>query len=615
MHLFRYSMLAATLGALISAQLVACGSDEENQGGQTPDAGNDTTPDGSSPGPVLTVSDARAKLYLGQTAKIDGLSVAPGISSAYAWKVLAAPFESTIKTESLEGASTATPLFKPDLLGTYTLQVTGEKDGVSSSVVVLIEAIDAPVFWRELTLSQSGGTLGGGLSTRVGGVHGSRERSVDCIETPPDGGGEQAMMLLYSARIGGSVGDTWEAPPGQPSRVVFPTIAANPATGRIKSSLTVATSQSTCGSPEAKVLETLETDAGVVGGGGDDDDDDVASPDAIHNARFSPDGNRIAYLHDVGGRARLATVGFDGSGKRDLAPFHSAGPDAGGLDPEAGTVLGPGGPGGTPLGQIVPRWKDDTHVGWMTFVGPNANTEGRDTWELHVVEDKPGATAELAMSCSLSSASSFDFLADGTIVAAVRHPVTASDGGVTAPMDLLVYRANPTTKRCEVVRNLTNNTSDQSIARDLALSPDKTSIAFFSGTGLATVPVDGSQPPRFVPGAAMGVDYGLGPRWAAGGTALTWGQQKHFQGGGLPVGAGHVVAISVEGGRQRSVAEGSMDQRPDGDGGALVEYRFTYGFGQGCSATPGALTGGVGLAGAAGLAAALVARRRRHSSK
>mgnify|MGYP001056000228 CR=1 FL=1 len=614
MHLLRYSMWAATLGALaVSAQLVACGGDEASQGGQTPDAGTD----GSSPGSVLTVSDARAKLYLGQSAKIDGPSVAPGISSAYAWKVIAAPFESTITTESLEGASTATPLFKPDLLGAYTLQVTGQKDGVSSSVVVLIEVIDAPVFWREVRFVEQGGeVLGSGLSTRVGGVHGSRERTVGCIEAPPDGGGAQAMMLLYSARIGAAVGDTWEAPPGQPSRVVFPSMTMDLASGRMKSSLTVATSESTCGSPEAKVLETVEANAPVGGDDDDDDDDVLALPDAIQNARFSPDGNRVAYLYDVGGRSRLATVGFDGSGKRDLAPFHSAGPDAGGLDPDAGTVLVPGGPGGTPLGQIVPRWKDGAHVGWMTFIGPNANTEGRDTWELHVVEDKAGATAELSMTCSLSIPSSFDFLADGTIVAAVRHPVTAPDGGVAAPMDLLVYRANPTTKRCEVVRNLTNNTSDESVARDLALSPDKTRIAFFSGTGLATVPVDGSQPPRFVPGASLGVEHGLGPRWVAGGTALTWGQQKEDQGGGFPVGSGHVVAIPAEGGAQRTVAEGSPGGRPDGDGGMITEYRLTYGFGQGCSAVPGAaLTGGVGVAGAAGFVAALVARRRRHSSK
>lgn len=609
MHLSRHSRLAVTFGALaLSAQLVACGGDE---GRQTPDAG---TPDGSSPGPVLTVSDARAKLYLGQTAKIDGPGVAPGISSAYAWKVIAAPFESTITTESLEGASTATPLFKPDRLGAYTLQVTGEKDGVSSSVVVLVEAIDAYVFWRELTLVKQGEALGGGLSTRVGGIHGSRERTVGCIEAPEDGGSE-ATSLAYSARIGAAAGDTWEAPPGQPSRVVFPSLMLTltaPSTGRLRSWLEVATSQSACGSPEAKALETLESDFALVDG-----DDELVLPDAIHNARFSPDGNRIAYLRDVGGRSRLATVGFDGSDKRDLAPFHSAGPDAGGLNPDAGTVLVPGGPDGTPLGQLVPRWKDNAHVGWMTFIGPNANTEARDTWELHVVEDKDGATAELAMTCSLSSPSSFDFLADGEIVAAVRHPVTAPDGGVAAPMDLLVYRANPTTKRCEVVRNLTNNTSDESIARDLALSPDKTRIAFFSGGGLATVPVDGSLPPRFVPGATFGADHGLGPRWAAGGTALTWGQQIQTPGGGdlLPMGLGRVVTIPAEGGAQRSVAEGSSGLRPDGDGGTVLEYRVTYGFGQGCSAAPGAgQTGGMGFAGAAGLVAAIVARKRRRFS-
>jgi len=256
MQLFRYSMLAAMLGALaVTAQLVACGGDEASP---TPDAG--TTPDGSSPGPVLTVSDARAKLYLGQTAKVDGPSVAPGIASGYAWKVIAAPFESAITTESLEGGSTATPLFKPDRLGAYTLQVTGEKDGVSSSVVVLIEAIDAPVFWREFTVVMQGeDLLAGSLSTRVGGVHGSRDRAIGCIEVPQDGGREHVMMQ-YSARFGAALGDTWEAPPGQPSRVVFPSVSVpDPESGLYKTSLAVATSESTCGSPEAKQLEAFET--------------------------------------------------------------------------------------------------------------------------------------------------------------------------------------------------------------------------------------------------------------------------------------------------------------------------------------------------------------------
>ncbi|HVJ88183.1 MAG TPA: hypothetical protein VM580_00165, partial [Labilithrix sp.] len=95
-------------------------------------------------GTVLTVSDARAKIYLGQTVKVDGASIAPNIASELAWTVLAAPSDSAIKTESLQDASSATPTFTPDRLGTYTLQLSGKDNGVSSAVVVLIEALDAP---------------------------------------------------------------------------------------------------------------------------------------------------------------------------------------------------------------------------------------------------------------------------------------------------------------------------------------------------------------------------------------------------------------------------------------------------------------------------------------
>ena len=104
-------------------------------------------------------------------------------------------------------------------------------------------------------------------------------------------------------------------------------------------------------------------------------------------------------------------------------------------------------------------------------------------------------------------------------------------------MDVLVYSANATTKQCEIAKNLTNNTTSTAVARDLALSPDKSTVAFFAGVGpgapssnlidnvtlLTTVPVDGSQPPTAVPGAVGSGDFGIGPRWVAGGTVLTWG--------------------------------------------------------------------------------------------
>jgi hypothetical protein len=113
--------------------------------------------------------------------------------------------------------------------------------------------------------------------------------------------------------------------------------------------------------------------------------------------QFSPDGTRIAYLHTVAAKPRLATIGFDGSGKRDLAPFQSVG--AGGLDPDAGLTVGVFGMtmlGGLFLGQLQPRRKDATHVGWVTCVGSTADSGARDEWELYVAEDRDGAAPSCA---------------------------------------------------------------------------------------------------------------------------------------------------------------------------------------------------------------------------
>lgn len=609
MHSFRYSIIAATLGALsVGAQLIACGGRDEARPAES------NVGDGGA-GPVLTLSEARAKVYLGQTARLDGARLAPGITSGFTWKVIAAPSESTVKTEALQEATTATPSFQPDVLGMYSLQVSGTKDGVDSSVVVFVEAIDAPVFWREaIFVTESGGSeqMSLSLATHVAGAHGGGDRIVGCpLEDAEVGSG--AESLVPAARIGANGGDVWEAPPGTPSRVVFPSFKIGPAADQVTTSLVVATSQSPCGAPEAKVLETLETDAGVGQQG--------ELSNGVHGARFSPDGNRIAYLHNVDGRARLATIGFDGSDERDLSPFQSG--DGGGLDPAAMALLSPSADGMTfPIGQIPPRWRDATHVGWMTLHGPTAGTKNPSDWELYVVEDKAGATAELVMRCSDSGVRNFDFLPDGSIVAAARHTVP-SGGEEVLSMNLLVYRPNATTKQCEVVRNLTGNTAPDAVARDLALSPDKTQVAFFAGTGtgfansakdalsLFTVPVDGSRPAAQVPGSEGLADPGIGPRWVAGGAMLTWGKQALMQSNTLPIGLGQVVSIAAGGGTQLRIAEGAVHETMAGDGGVRTSFRFTYGIGQGCNATAGAPCNEVVFAGALGGLAMFVARRRR----
>lgn len=611
MRYLRSSLVAASIGSLlVGAQLVACGGDDDNAAPASIDAG---TTDSGATGPVLTISDSRGKVYLGQTAKIDGASVAPNITANAKWVVVAAPSDSAIKSESLQGADSTSPSFKPDVLGQYTLQLSGDKDGVSSSVVVLIEAIDAPVFWREVNITgftnESSGAFTAKASTHVGGAHGLQDRAIDCATSLlEDAGGESSTIAIIGARTA-SWGDTWEGPPGTPSRVAMPSIKIDAAATSVTFGLLVATSQSTCNSPDAKTLLTAASDAGA------------APTDAIWSVRFSPDGNRLAFMSDSQGAGHIVTIGFDGSAKRDLGATQSVS-DGGALNPDAGTDIRA--VSGYPLGPITPHWKDSTHVGWVSFFAPEGDTPNMTAWNVYAVEDKDGAQPELVMQCTDAALQSFDFLPDGSIVAAVTHAVT-TDAGEIETMDLVVYRANAN-KQCELVRNLTKSETS-GVVRDLALSPDKTQIAFLGGVGtppglfdtgtmltLSTVPVDGSSAPAQVPGAGTGAVPGVGPRWIAGGTALTWGHQdlSNLGGNSSPLNNyGKQVAIPAAGGARTVVTEGTAALSPDG---GAVGARIISGVGQGCSVGRGAMSSGFMAGGVALGLASLIARRRRRSN-
>jgi hypothetical protein len=221
MRVLRTTMLATTLATLaLGAQLAACGGDDEKPVSPgVPDASTPTT------APTLTVSSTRAKLYLGQSAKIDGAAIAPDIVTKFAWAVVATPSASAIKNESIQDAATASPSIKPDRLGLFTLQLSGEKaDGAVASVLVILEAIDAPVFFRDIHLT--GNPSGGGLtttsSTQVAGAYGTASQTVGCpVVAVMDGGGggsELTMISFVSGRSSAVNGDSWEGPPGTPSR-------------------------------------------------------------------------------------------------------------------------------------------------------------------------------------------------------------------------------------------------------------------------------------------------------------------------------------------------------------------------------------------------------------
>lgn len=623
MSLSRASLLLALLGgASAVAPLVACGGDDAPgavaDGGTTPPSSSsgalpppDAGPPPPNSGPTFTISDTTAKVYLGQTARLDGAAIAPGVTGL-TWTVVFASSGSSLTTASLQDAATATPSFTPDVLGAFTLQGVGTKNGVAATVLVFVEAVDTPIFYRETRVQVNGAVDRTESEMKVGGLHGSAPRAVACAPIVADAGSSALQFAIVGARIGASAGDTWEAPAGFPSRVVFPELRFAVATQSFQTRTTVASSESTCATDVA--IEQVDLDAGVA----------VSPTVVVQNARFSHDGARVAYLHSVGGSPRISTAGFGGDDPRMLSAFQSLGRNDGGLDPDAGFApnAGPFGP----ATQMGLRWLDGTHVGWVTFVGAEGETSSNE-WELYTVQDAPGAAAALHMHCSNSRMYGFDFLPDGSVLAAARTPavVVVGEGEAaeqqSGPMNLVVYRPNATTKECEIVRSLTQNTAPDSVARDLALSPDKTTVAFFSGVGsgdaisgdnvaaLYTVPVDGSRAAAPLPGAEGPVDLGIGPRWVSGASSITWGQLLQPASGGLPV--GRLMAIPAIGGVARIVAEGSATLPANNGEASPQSIRLVYGVGQGCS-----MTGGLAPLSAFGAVAglgmvALLARRRR----
>jgi len=228
----RTSLLLALLAsASATVQLVACGSDDAatvpDAGPALPGSSSGALPDAGPPnaGPTFTVSDTRAKLYLGQTAQLDGAALAPEVTGL-TWTVVFAPSGSAVTTVSVQDSTTASPRFTPDRLGAYSLQGAGTKDGAAFTVVVFVEALVTPVFWREAHLEpdqQDGGTAS---EMKVGALHGGPAHAVACAPVTGNLGSVAAQYTLVGARVSASAGDTWEAPAGTASRVVFPDVTS-----------------------------------------------------------------------------------------------------------------------------------------------------------------------------------------------------------------------------------------------------------------------------------------------------------------------------------------------------------------------------------------------------
>jgi MYXO-CTERM domain-containing protein len=513
-----------------------------------------------------------ATVYLGQVVQLDGSGSAPP-DATFAWKMDGVPAGSAITTGDLQSASGPKPTFKPDKVGNYAVTLEVTTHGAKSTKSITVRAVEAPVFYNDLSLNADGGPI---LGVQVVSTSGANARSILCAGQSNSDGNSLELAFLRAVYAF----DWWEAPAGLDSRLAYTVVPPSTDAGFV-SQLWAATSATTCGSPPTKIAEYPSATAGP----------------GQYALKVSPDGSRIAYVMLDDGAATVRAVGFDGSTPHQLAPYLAA-PD-GGPQADAGIHT---------VEQSPIRWKG-TEVAW-------ANLHLGDGTRFQIVSaaDQDNATPSVLMRCS-GNLRAFDFLPSGDVIASVQPP---GDAGLESAFDLVVLHPNAVTKECEVVHNLTA-LSAGSVVHAAALSPDGSRVAYIvsdssvdagaavDNARIAVAVVDGSSPPTLVAGVpfSAGLEPVLGlrhlpPRWVAGGTALTFQILQSMidagdaGGDNLPA----VVVVSVSGGDLHAVAVS------DSATGHIVSAMG------GCSVSHGAGAGLVAFAGL-GVFVGLVVRRRR----
>lgn len=604
MRTLRWWMGMAAVGSMAFGAAAGCsssGSDtpatpsgETDAGGTGSDAttpgtdgavGTDgsTVVDGATPTTIAPAAND-VKVYLGQIAQLDasGSTVTPSSPPTFKWVVDSAPAGSSIATASIFNAGSAKPSFTPDLVGDYKLKVVVSAGGAMAEKTVTVSAFEAQTIYF-YTDDPDGGPIARYGMRASATLTDAGSHDLSCAVS--DGGPYDTLALGYSA----FAADFWEGPPGTDAKAVFlQTDVHNDAGAGY--SLNVVTTSSSCASAPTKLDEVAST-----------------ADNLFLHPRFSPNGSRVVYLSKPKSGDVVLTVGADGSARHSIAPF-AVRPD-GGAFPDAGV--------GTNQGKILGlRWVDDTKVAWLQIVNGSS-------WRIVVANDADNATVDVAMTCSALSGdlpTAFAFTADGSVLVTQRSKF--HDGGTPAARDLLLYKANATTKACELVRNITQLDSDGgaqiSSVSEFAISPDGTQVAYVlfdshvdagsgpQANGVWTASLDGLTPPAPLPGApTRGAVQFAGPRWLAGGALLAWPQAQASVDAGD--GGNETIVVSPAGGGTPRVVANSQN----GNGTKNV---FAIGNGAACAI---ASAGGSGLValGAAAAFVGLVARRRRRTDQ
>src|SRR5579859_6570136 len=218
--LLALSLLAGTAACTTLLGDFSAGSSSSSGGGGSSGSVNEASTDdgpGDDGGTEGTTGTVHAvpigtSVFLGQKASADGTqsTPTPANGGSYAWQ-LGAPAGSSLTSADLQGGSTASVTFTPDVPGEYDLELTVSAFGTSDSEKTKLFALLPQMFFAQGTVSDAGSSA----AYMVVDYDGGNLHPVVCpdttVTTVPN---EIATFAAYAGRAF----DFWESA-NQPSKL------------------------------------------------------------------------------------------------------------------------------------------------------------------------------------------------------------------------------------------------------------------------------------------------------------------------------------------------------------------------------------------------------------